>query len=213
MKHLRSLGLVVVVGLVAYFAGSILGGYLVEREEESFKARRDALTEVAAAKHVQLGAGDTIPDIALETLEGDTVTLWTAIAQINEHGAVTRATGSNAANGAAFERIYLVAVHPQCGTCVEEMAEIARFEAEHRTLGPFIFVSAANPRECQDVRDSLGLENTFLYDHRGRFLYSFGLDIYPLVLSIDQDHVVRDLILGTLLPSEIAGATSNGSKL
>ena len=206
MKHLRLVVLAVLVGTTAYLTGTRLGDFLLTREESSFRERRAALTEAAAAGHVQLGVGDTVPDFALEMIEGDTVSLWSALAQSCDYGELPEASGADGSPAGEFTTTYLIGVHPQCGTCVEEMAEIARYQAEHQTTGPFVFVSAANPRECQDVRDSLGLQSPFLYDHRGRFLYEFGLAIYPLVLVIDQDRTVQEMILGTLLQSEIADA-------
>ncbi len=184
MRYVRSMSLVIVVGVAAYFGGNFLGEYLLAREEISFKAKRAAVAEAATVEHIHLGVGDTLPAIPLQTLDGREVRLDSLV------------------QGA----FYLASVHPSCGTCVDEMAEIAYRQDRRKKLGSFVFITAANPREMEDVRDSLGLENPFLYDHRGRLLYQFGLDIFPLFLLIDEHRCIRELVLGSLLSSEIEEA-------
>lgn len=46
----------------------------------------------------------------------------------------------------------LVVVHPDCETCVEEMATICRMQAERDRIGLFVFISSANHgRRIQDI--------------------------------------------------------------
>lgn len=181
MKLKKGIILIVLAGILAYFAGNSLGGFLSKKKTADFLASREQKTEDILKEHVQLGAGDTIPDYSFETLDFDTVTFSECLS----------------------DNSILVAVHPTCKTCIEEMSLISAIQAEHNTNGPFIFISSANPRLVQDLRDSLQLSNLFLYDHRGKFLSHFGIDIYPMVLKIDSNRQITEVILGSLLPEEI----------
>lgn len=176
--------IVTIVGLVAWAGGSAIGNYVSERKKAGFKERRAEQTQQALDQHFDLKIGDYLPDRLLETLTGDTVSLASLLT----------------------DESYLVAVHPNCKTCLEEMAEIARLQREHNALGPFVFVSSANPRELAEIRDSLGLQNPILYDHRGKLLSQFNLTAFPCFLKLDSQRRVTDFVLGTLLPEEIEAA-------
>jgi len=171
----------VIVVSFAFVAGQSLGDYFNKKQEDQYAARRSDQTERLLIDHIQLGAGDTLPDQAFETLVFDTVRLSEVLS----------------------DRSVLVAVLPGCGSCLEEMGNIAEIQAARDLVGPFVFVSSGNPRELAAIRDSLGLANPFLYDHRGAFLSQFGIDIYPMCLTVSRTRELEDILIGSLLPSEI----------
>ena len=181
MKLWTGVILIILAGGLAYFAGNSLGDFLSKKKTADFLTNREQKTENILKEHVQLGVGDTLPDYAFETLDFDTVTFSECLS----------------------DNSILVAVHPSCKTCIEELSLISTIQIEHDKVGPFIFISSANPRLVQDLRDSLQLGNLFLYDHRGKFLSHFGIDIYPMVLKIDSNRQITEVILGSLLPEEI----------
>jgi len=171
----------VIVVSFAFVAGQSLGDYFNKKQEDQSASRRSDQTERLLIDHIQLGAGDTLPDQAFETLVFDTVRLSEVLS----------------------DRSVLVAVLPGCGSCLEEMGTIAEIQAARDLVGPFVFVSSGNPRELAAIRDSLGLANPFLYDHRGAFLSQFGIDIYPMCLTVSRTRELEDILIGSLLPSEI----------
>jgi len=184
LKARTAVFLLLLVGGVAYLAGSSLGYYLSERKKADYKSARAERTASIVGSHVQLGVGDTLSDRVFETLDAAPVKL------------------SDVISG----RTYVVAVLPTCETCITEMAAIAQAPSRGGVTGRFVFVSSANPRLLADLRDSLQLNNQFLYDHKGRFLEPFGIDIYPMSFVIDRDRRIKEIILGRLLPEEIEAA-------
>jgi uncharacterized protein YneF (UPF0154 family) len=181
MKLRTGIILIILAGGIAYLAGSSLGGFLSKKKTADYLTSREQGTENILKEHVQFGVGDILPDYAFETLDFDTITFSECIS----------------------DNSILVAVHPSCKTCIEEMSLISTIQSEHDTVGPFIFISSENPRIVQDLRDSLQLGNLFLYDHKGKFLSHFGIDVYPMVLKIDSNRQITEVILGSLLPEEI----------
>ncbi|MEW5995307.1 MAG: redoxin family protein, partial [Candidatus Zixiibacteriota bacterium] len=175
---------VAAIALAAYIAGHSLGNYFSNKKTSQFLAERDRRTQSVLQSHIQLAVGNTLPEHAFETLEFDTVRLSTCLS----------------------ENTILVAVHPDCQTCVDEMAAISRMQAENDRIGPFVFISSANPRILAELRDSLQLGNCFLYDHRKRFLSRFGIDTYPLFVTVDSNRRIKDIVLGSLLLEEIEEA-------
>jgi len=181
------ISVVVIVVSFAFVAGQSLGDYFNTKQEDQYTARRTDMTERLLVDHIQLGASDTLPDQAFETLVFDTVRLSEILS----------------------DRSVLVAVLPGCGSCLEEMGTIAEMQAERDLVGPFVFISSGNPRELAAIRDSLGLTNPFLYDHRGAFLSQFGIDIYPMCLTVSRTRELEDILVGSLLPSEIETILNN----
>jgi len=184
VKVKKALILPAIVGVAAYFAGNALGTYLSERKKSDYLTIRAERTAGVVGSHLQLGIGDTLPDALLEDLSSQSVRLSKVLA----------------------EKTYLVAVLPTCETCLEEMSAIARVQAEKKATGPFVFVSSANPRLLADLRDSLHLDNQFLYDHKGKFLEPFGIDIFPMFFVVGENRRIEEVVLGELLPEEIEAA-------
>lgn len=188
MRRVYTVILVIGIGTAAYLAGATLGRILSTQKANAYLGRRSVSTAAASEGHIRIEIGDTLPNVTLETLDGTLIQLYSVL------------------SGPAC----LISIHPQCGTCMDELREIARLQKEIGTIGPFIFISACNPRELEDVRDSLGLSNLFLYDHRGQFLYRFGLDVFPLLVRVDEYQCIREVVLGALLPTEIEEAITQG---
>jgi len=180
---------VIVVGF-AFVAGQSLGDYFNSKNQDQTIARRTDMTERLLVDHIQVAVGDTLLDQAFETLTFDTVSLSDILS----------------------ERSVLVAVLPGCGSCLEEMGTIAEIQTARDLVGPFVFVSSGNPRELAAIRDSLGLTNPFLYDHRGAFLSQFGIEIYPMCLTVSRTGELEDILIGSLLPSEIETVLNNTEK-
>ena len=184
MRYKMGIITIIIAGGLAYLTGHLLGDILSKRKIASFLNQRKQRTENILKEHVQFGIGDTIPDYVFETLDYDTISFSKCLK----------------------DNTVLVAIHPGCETCVEEMSMISTLQLEYNETGPFVFISSANPRLLKDIRDSLKLDNLFLYDHKGKFLSHFGIDIYPMVLWVDDNKQITEIILGSLLPDEIEDA-------
>ena len=48
---------------------------------------------------------------------------------------------------------------------------------------------------------------------RGAFLSQFGIDIYPMCLTVSRTRELEDILVGSLLPSEIETVLDNAEEI
>jgi len=172
-------------GATAYVGGKSVGEFLSDKHSHALIRERAERSVAVARSHFRLAVGDTPPNTAFESLEATPISL---------HAMLIQAGGNP---------VYIVAIQPTCESCLEEMARIAESQTRFDRIGPFVFVSSGNPRLLSDLRDSLKLQNQFVYDHRRRFLSEFDIDVYPTTFVVGLDSRIVDIRVGDLLPFEI----------
>ncbi len=98
---------------------------------------------------------------------------------------------------------WIAIIEPTCESCVEDMrylkSVLTGVEQEHA----FVFVSASNPRFLRDIKEEIGLNSTFLYDHRRVWSNQHNFFTYPLHVRVDGNLQMLEIVAGALSREQI----------
>jgi hypothetical protein len=119
-------------------------------------------------------AGDSLPDLLLETATG---------AEVSLRDAVTPAPAGSV----------LLFWNPQCGFCANMLPDLlARGEgSEERAAAPKLIVISSRPLGDE----ATGLEATILIDARSRAAAAFGAGGTPMAVRVDSEGVVASKVV------------------
>lgn len=159
----------------AWILGTEAGQFMQERKLLRYRAVRS--TDSTAG----LKVGDTLSEHYFEDLYRNTVTLT----------AVVRGP------------TVLVFFDPGCGSCDEEIKLIQSLVTIEEDRKKFILVSAGNPLHILDMVEGYGITLQVLYDHRGTFSSTLGIEGFPTNLFVNGDREIRRVVQGRLTADEI----------
>ncbi len=164
---------------ISYIGAKSLGEYINEKKQnEKFEYLKANLGD--SLKYIEnvyaYDIGDTLIDHTFEDLKRNPVKLSEVVQ----------------------DKSLIVYIDPGCGGCEDEILDIQNAISNSSKYTNVVYITSGNPRLLEDLVNEYNIKSPVLYDHRGMFLKSSNLIIYPYNIITNKELVVLDLNGGSI---------------
>jgi hypothetical protein len=149
--------------------------------EAQRKAEQGTQTALVLDKMQTIQVGDTLRDFTFADLSGQPI-------RLSEH--VTGLT-------------WIAIIEPSCETCVLNVRRIKSVLPDSLATHRVVFISGSNPRDMQDLRNSVGIGSLFLYDHKRQWSNGYKFNAFPFHMLVDRGLQIREIVIGDLSEDQI----------
>lgn len=177
-KWVRTLIMTLLFLLGGGVVGLLLSFVWLSHLSSTSDARRAAKTTSLLNQMRSIAIGDTLSDAIIEDLKGSKV--WPS--------------------NFVKKRTWIGVIEPGCDACDNTIQDLKSNVSPSQLESCFLFISAANPRVLQDLRDQEGVLAPILYDHRRQWLHSINLTTFPFFLLVDSTLRIQQAVAGGLSP-------------
>jgi peroxiredoxin len=174
-------GIGVLTIAVAYVVGVQAGNLINRYRRGDYRSRRDAQTKQILEKMGTIHVGDTLPDFALEDLEGH---IWRL---------------SELVRGPTLITFF----KPDCGACevqIQEMKRVLKTDADWRRI---VLISSANPLHLKRFVQDRELKCVVLYDEDRIVTQALKVFATPMTISANKTKGIDSIIVGVMYQDEI----------
>jgi len=181
LASIKWLGVILVAGALGVALGAGVRHILQTKAQQKVRSERLALSAARLGETSPLQVGDSLLDHTFESVDGDTVSLHSAIASST----------------------YLMIIHPDCSSCIDELQRLKLKNPSKAACSRIVFVSYGNPRILKDVWETIELEFPLLYDHRAQWCTTHEISDFPLAIKLSDGLFIEGVFIGGLLDEEI----------
>lgn len=173
---------VLILCLVAGLAfGGLLAKVIFSAKSEQRRSQQTETTSQILQSMGTLEVGDRLSDHLFEDFAGTPVRLSDVV----------------------HDQTWIAIIEPTCESCVEDMRFLKSVLTKVGQERAFVFVSASNPRFLRDLKEEIGLESTFLYDHRRVWSNQYNFFTYPFHIRVDGRLEILEVVAGALSRDQI----------
>lgn len=179
------LGTLAVISSLALggLAGKLISLSVKERNEKQWLQHRAELRRQVLAEMKTMKIGDTLVDYEFDDLDGRTIRLSSLV---REKGAI------------------IGIISPDCGACQEEVSGLTKLIPNSSLRSRFIFVSAGDVQQLQNLRRVSELTNPFLVDRNSAWSSNYRIPNLPFNVIVDHNLVVQEILPMSLAPEDVS---------
>lgn len=148
----------------------------ISKNTNEDKAKQSILSQMN-----NLSLGDTLPDYSFDDLSFQSKKLRPMIEG----------------------KTMLIFIQPGCPFCLADIELLNKYIQEDTNASKFIIISAGDPRELIELRNTYELKMPILYDHERGYSSIFGVFTYPFHIVINKDMAVTNIITRKLTEKDI----------
>lgn len=164
----------------AWLLGAQAGNLVNNSKAKDYQKQRQTQTNQILEQMGTIKVGDTLPNYALEDLEGR---IW----QLSE---------------LIDDRAIISFYKPDCGACEQQLDAFRESGLESSKL---ILISADNPLHLKALAETDGIEAVILYDENRAVSEALGITISPFNIVLNHSLVIERIEAGTMRADELAG--------
>ena len=164
----------------AWLLGAQAGNLVNNSKTKDYQQRRQTQTKQILEQMGTISVGDTLPNYALEDLEGK---IWQLSELIDDKAIIS------------FYK-------PDCGACEQQLDEFKKSGLDPSKL---ILISPDNPLHLKALALADGIESVILYDENRAVTEALGITISPFNIVLNHSLVIERIEAGSMRADELAG--------
>ena len=177
-KFIVAIGVMASTIGAAWLLGTQAGELVSKSNAKDYQERRHEQTKQILEQMSTINVGDTLPNYALEDLNGK---IWQLSELIDDRAMIT------------FFK-------PDCGACEQQLDEFGKTALEPSKL---ILISADNPLHLKALAEADGIESVILYDENRFLLEALGITISPFNIVLNHSLVIERIEAGTMMADDL----------